>query len=77
MSALLDKALAKVAALPPGEQDAIASEIVASLADEEAWKARFAEKREIIRRMAREPSGKTNIATHWHPAISFRCSHGP
>lgn len=54
MSALLEKALEKVGALPPDEQDAIASQILASLADEEAWKRRFAEKREVIRRMARE-----------------------
>jgi len=52
MSSLLDKALEKVITLPPNEQDAIASEILASLADEEAWKKRFAEKRDIIRRMA-------------------------
>lgn len=44
----------KVAALPPEEQDAIASQILASLADEEAWKKRFNEKRGVIRRMARE-----------------------
>jgi hypothetical protein len=31
-----------------------ASQILASLADEEAGKGRFAEKREVIRRMARE-----------------------
>jgi hypothetical protein len=54
MSSLLEKALEKVVALPPDEQDAIASEILASLADEEAWKKRFAEKRDVIRRMARE-----------------------
>jgi hypothetical protein len=54
MSALLEKALEKVNALPPDEQDAIASQILASLADEESWKRRFAEKREVIRRMARE-----------------------
>ena len=36
MSSLLDKALEKVVALPPDEQDAIASQILASLADEEA-----------------------------------------
>jgi hypothetical protein len=54
MSSLLEKALEKVVALPPDEQDAIASEILASLADEEAWKKRFVEKRDIIRRMARE-----------------------
>ncbi len=54
MSSLLEKALAKVVALPPDEQDAIASQILESLADEEAWKRRFAEKRDVIRRMARE-----------------------
>ena len=36
------------------EQDAIASQILASLADEKGWKKRFAEKRDVIRRMARE-----------------------
>ena len=54
MSPLLEKALAKVGELPPEEQDAIASQILASLADEQAWKRRFAEKRELIRSMARE-----------------------
>jgi hypothetical protein len=54
MSSLLEKALEKVIALPPEEQAAIASQILASLADQEAWKTRFAEKRDIIRRMARE-----------------------
>jgi hypothetical protein len=54
MSTLLEKAIEKVGALPPDEQDAIASQILESLADEEAWKKRFAEKRVIIRRMAQE-----------------------
>ncbi len=54
MSSLLEKALEKVVALPPDEQDAIASQILASLADEETWKKRFDEKRDVIRRMARE-----------------------
>ena len=54
MSSLLDRALEKVAALPPDEQDAIATQILASLADEEAWKKRFVEKRDVIRRMAQE-----------------------
>jgi len=53
MSSLLEKALEKVVALSPDEQDAIASQILASLADEEAWKKRFAEKRDVIRRMAK------------------------
>ena len=54
MSTLLTKALEKIAALPPDEQDAIASQILASLADEEGWQKRFAEKRDVIRRMAME-----------------------
>ena len=54
MTSLLEKALEKVGSLPRDEQDAIASQILASLADEEAWKKRFAAKRDVIRRMARE-----------------------
>lgn len=40
--------------LPPDEQDRIASQILADLADEQAWTERFAQKRDIIRRMAKE-----------------------
>ena len=54
MSTLSEKALEKVVALPQDEQDAIASQILNSIADESASKARFAEKRHVIRRMARE-----------------------
>lgn len=54
MSRLLDKALERVGTLPEDEQDAIASQIPASIADGEAWKTHFAEKRDVIRRMARE-----------------------
>ena len=54
MLTLLEKALEKVVALPQDEQDAIASQILASLADEDAWKKRLVEKRDVIRRMARE-----------------------
>ena len=54
MTTLLAKALEKVGVLPQDEQDAIASQILASLADEEAWKKRFGEKRDVIRRLAQE-----------------------
>ena len=54
MSTLLEKALEKVGALPLDEQNAIASQILASLADEEAWKKRFEEKRDVIGRLAKE-----------------------
>jgi len=43
-----------VSALPEAEQDAIASEILAAMADEEAWKRKFAEKRDVVRRLAQE-----------------------
>ena len=54
MTTLLDEALKRVDALPDDEQDAIASQILADLAGEEAWKKRFAEKRDVIRRLAKE-----------------------
>jgi ElaB/YqjD/DUF883 family membrane-anchored ribosome-binding protein len=54
MSQLLEQVLEKVGILPPDEQDAIASQILASLADDEACKKQFAEKRDAIRRMAQE-----------------------
>ena len=54
MSRLLEKALEKVGDLPEDQQDAIASQIPDTLAIEEAWQNRFAEKRDVIRRMARE-----------------------
>lgn len=54
MSSLLEEALRKVDALSPDEQEAIASQILESLADEEAWKRRFAEKPEILARLAKE-----------------------
>ena len=65
MSTLLEKALEKVAALPQDEQDAIASQILASIADESAWKARFAEKRDVIRRMAREAIEEDERGKTW------------
>jgi putative addiction module component (TIGR02574 family) len=54
MSTLLEKAIQRVVALPPDEQEAIASQILDSLANEEAWKKRFAAKPEVLRRMAQE-----------------------
>jgi len=54
MSPLLEKALEKVGSLPLDEQDAIASQILASLEDEELWRKRFSEKHDVIRRLAQE-----------------------
>lgn len=38
----------------PDKEDAMPFHTRADLADEEAWKKRFAEKRDVIRRMAQE-----------------------
>ena len=54
----LEKAMEKIVALPQDEQDAIAVQILASIADEDAWKKRFAERRDVIRRMAQEALGE-------------------
>lgn len=51
---MLEKALQKVAALPEDDQNAIASEILDSLADEEGWKIRFAASRDRLKQLARE-----------------------
>ena len=49
-----EKALERVVALPEDEQDAIASQILLTLADDDEWKRCLAGKRDVIRRMARE-----------------------
>lgn len=54
MSTLLEKALEKVASLPEDEQDAIASQILESIEDEQAWRERFVQKHDAIQRMARQ-----------------------
>ncbi len=54
MTTLLEKALQKVEALPEDDQNAIASEILDSLADEEAWKSRFVARRDRLRQLAQE-----------------------
>ena len=51
---MLEKALEQVVALPEDDQDAIASQILLTLAEDDEWKKRFAGKRDVIRSMARE-----------------------
>lgn len=53
MTRLLEQALQKVGALPEDEQNAIASEILESLADEEVWKSRFSATPERLRQLAK------------------------
>jgi hypothetical protein len=54
MTGLLEKALQRVEALSKEEQDAIASQILENLEDEEAWARKFREKPELLRSLARE-----------------------
>jgi hypothetical protein len=44
MTELLESAVRKAEALPPEEQDAIASQIIETLEDEAAWKERISRK---------------------------------
>jgi hypothetical protein len=60
MSALLDKAMERLSALPPDEQDEMASRILAELEDTEAWRRQFSDKRDTIRRMARQALEEDN-----------------
>ncbi|MCI0439597.1 MAG: hypothetical protein L0177_10765 [Chloroflexi bacterium] len=41
MRELLQRAIAEIEKLPPEEQDAVAARILADLADEQGWTARF------------------------------------
>ncbi|NEP56974.1 MAG: hypothetical protein F6K31_08100 [Symploca sp. SIO2G7] len=42
MTELLQQAIAQIQKLPPDQQDAIASQLLAELQDEQKWKTRFA-----------------------------------
>ncbi len=54
MTGLLEKALQRVETLSREEQDAIASQIMATLDDEEAWDRRFRERPDLLRALAGE-----------------------
>jgi len=54
MTGLLEEALRRVESLPREEQDAIASQIMETLDDEEAWARCFHEKPAVLRSLARE-----------------------
>ena len=53
MTGLLEKALRRVETLSAEEQDAIASQIIETLDDEEAWVTRFRHLPAALRDMAR------------------------
>ena len=54
MTARLEEALKRVASLSAEVQDAIASQIIETLDDEEAWARSFRERPELLRSLARE-----------------------
>jgi hypothetical protein len=54
MTGLLEKALRRVESLSPEEQDAIASQIIETLDDEEAWERRFHDSPHVLRSLAQE-----------------------
>ena len=54
MTGLLQEALRRVDSLSRDEQDAIASQIIETLDDEEAWARRFRDKPARLRSLARE-----------------------
>ena len=54
MTGLLEKALRRIETLSQEEQDAVASQILDTLDDEEAWARSFREKPEVLRSLADE-----------------------
>ena len=54
MTDLLEEALRRVGSLSREENDAIASQIMETLDDEEAWTRSFREKPAVLRSLARE-----------------------
>ncbi len=54
MTGLLEKALQRIEALSSEDQDALASQILETLDDEEAWTRQFREKPEVLRSLAQE-----------------------
>jgi hypothetical protein len=71
LSTLLEKTLQQADALPEDEQDAIASQILSSRADEEAWRKRFATERDVMRRMAQGSTGGRRAARRARWTICF------
>ena len=54
MTGLLEQAFRRMESLSPEEQDAIASQIIETLDDEEAWARSFRENPSVLRSLARE-----------------------
>lgn len=56
MTHLLREALSKIEALPLCEQDLYGHALLEWIAEEEAWRARFAATPDVLRRLAQEAS---------------------
>jgi hypothetical protein len=54
MTGLLERALRRVESLSAEEQDAVASQIIETLDEEEAWSRRLRQNPAILRSLARE-----------------------
>jgi hypothetical protein len=54
MTGLLEKALQRIEALSSEEQDALASQILETLDDEESWSRQFNQKPDVLRSLAQE-----------------------
>ncbi len=54
MTSTLDAAIAKLAALPPQEQDRVGTWILEELRDEGAWTKRFSASQDALGRLAAE-----------------------
>jgi hypothetical protein len=54
MTVMLEEALRRMKSLSPDAQDAIASQIIDTLDDDEAWSRRFRENPSVLRSLARE-----------------------
>jgi hypothetical protein len=54
MTGLLERALQRIEALSPQEQDAMASQILETLDEEDAWSRQFNEKPDVLRSLAQE-----------------------
>ncbi|MGA2143511.1 MAG: hypothetical protein ABSH49_00865 [Bryobacteraceae bacterium] len=54
MTVMLEEALRRMKSLSPDAQDAIASQIIETLDDDEAWSRRFRENPSVLRSLARE-----------------------
>ncbi len=58
MTDLLKRAFDAASRLPENEQDAVAEWLLAELASEEKWEARFAESQDALSLLAREALGE-------------------